>query len=62
MYHRSLRRVAPLILAFAAACEDDVTSPSPQEGRVRAIHAIGNAAGTGAASAFTILLFAENSN
>jgi hypothetical protein len=45
MYHRSLRRVVPLILALVAvtACEDDATSPSPQEGRVRAIHAIGNA-------------------
>ena len=43
MYHRSLRRIAPLILAFAAACEDDSTGPSQQEGRIRAIHAIGNA-------------------
>ena len=43
MLHRSLRRVAPLLLAFAAACEDDLTNPSAQEGRVRAIHAIGNA-------------------
>ena len=43
MYHRSLRRVAPLILALVAACEENSTSPSPQEGRVRAIHAIGNA-------------------
>jgi hypothetical protein len=43
MHPRTLTRLAPLVLALFAACSDDTTGPSSQEGRVRAIHAIGNA-------------------